>query len=34
MFQQVNKIDSTYQNVGFLLNLEQILRGSKHALDI
>jgi len=28
------KIDSTYQNVGFLFNLEQIPRGSKQALGI
>jgi len=28
------KIDSTYQNVGFLFNLEQIPRGSKQALRI
>jgi len=28
------KNDSTYQNVGFLFNLEQIPRGSKQALGI
>jgi len=28
------KIDSIYQNVGFLFNLEQIPKGSKQALGI
>jgi len=28
------KIDSTYPNVGFLFNLEQLPKGSKQALGI